>query len=81
MTEARQFKFRSSLARKLQVPGGKTVGDADRLACEGLERHREAVMQTIDATLGELQGLCARMPADGGANVYSLASRVIDLVA
>ncbi len=81
MTEARQFKFRSSLARKLQVSGGKTVGEADRLAREGLERHREAVMQTIDATLGELQGLCAGMPADGGATVYRLASSVIDLVA
>ncbi len=81
MIQVRQFKFRSNLARKLQVPGGRTAGDADRLACEGLERHREAVMQTIDATLAELQGLCVRMPADGGEHVYRLASTVIDLVA
>ena len=81
MIEARQYKFRSGLARKLQAPGGMTVGEADRRACEGLERHREAVMQTIDVTVGDLQGLCARTPADGGADVYRLASSVIDLVA
>ena len=81
MIVARQYKFKSGLARKLRAPGGMTVGEADRRASEGLERHREAVMQTIDATLGELQGLCARMPPDGGENVYILASSVIDLVA
>jgi len=81
VTEARQFKFQSSLARKLEVPGGRSVGEADRLAREGLETHRLAVMQTVDATLVQLVGLCAEMPADAGKSVYTLASRVIDLVA
>lgn len=81
MTQARQFKFRSALAQKLRIPGGRTVGEADRLASEGLESHREAVMQTIDAILAEMEDISARMPADAGADVYALASKVIDLVA
>lgn len=81
MTEARQFKFSSSLSRKLQVPGGRTVGEADRLAREGLEVHRESVMRTIDVTLAELEDLSTARPADAGTQVYALASKVIDLVA
>lgn len=79
MTEARTFKVKSSLARKLQDPGGRLVRDADRMAREGLEAHRGTIMETIDATLAELERLAAETPDDAGPRVYALASAVIDL--
>lgn len=79
MSEARTYKVKSPLARKLCEPGGRTVQDATRLAVQELGAHREAVMVTIGATLDELDAVAASRSNEAGPRVYQLASMIIDL--
>lgn len=60
-------------------PGGRLVRDADRLAREALNTHREDVMATVAITLDALEAICTEAPDDAGPRVYALASSVTDL--
>ena len=79
MSQVRTYKVKSPLAKQLDEPGGRTVGDATRLATHELEAHREAVMTTITATLDELDALASAAEDGTGPRVYRLASAIIDL--
>lgn len=79
MSDVKISKVTSSLARQVFEPGGRTVRDAVRLAGAGLEDHREAVMETIGATLDELEAVATVAAPDAGPRVYQLASVIIDL--
>ncbi|WP_421729645.1 chemotaxis protein CheE [Brevundimonas sp.] len=79
MTEARTFKVVSPLARQVMEPGGRHVRDAERLAGEALNTHRDDVMATIATTLDTLQALCVEAPDGAGPRVYELASSIIDM--
>jgi hypothetical protein len=81
VSEARTFKVKSSLSKQLFEPGGRLVRDAERLAGEALDTHRDEAMAMITATLDELEGVCAAAAEGSGPQVYSLGARVIDLAA
>ncbi len=76
MTEAKIFKHRSSLAKKMAVPGGKAIDDALQAAETALETHREAAMHSLHATLTRLDGLCA---ARDRKQVYVEAAALLDM--
>lgn len=79
MTEAVITRIRTSLAKQMVQPGGRTLADAERRAEERLVRHRPDVMAEIETAIGELEGLCAARPDGAEAEVYRVASRVLDL--
>lgn len=81
MSEARTFKVKSSLAKQLFEPGGRLVREAERLAGEALNTHRDEAMAMISATLDELETVCAEAAEGSGPQVYTLGARVIDLAA
>lgn len=81
MSEARTFKVKSSLSRQMFEPGGRLVRDAERLAGEALNTHRDEAMAMVAAALDELEAVCSEAAADSGPRVYGLGARVIDLAA
>jgi len=85
VTQARTFKVKSPLARQMLEPGGRLVRDAERLASEALEGHRDDVMATVAAALDALDAVYAagvgrgQAAGDAGPRIYELASSIIDL--
>jgi len=77
--EARTLKIKTSLAQQMAQPGGRTLADVERRANERLGRHKAEVMAEIEAAVAGLEGVCASPPAAAAAEVYRLASRVLDL--
>ena len=76
MTEAKVFQYQSPLARKMAVPGGKSI-DAALNAAEGaLETHREAVMHALELILADLEAACARR---AGEAIYERAAALLDM--
>lgn len=59
MTEARTLKIKTTLARQMAQPGGRTVADIERRANERLDRHRDDVMVTVAGTITELELVAA----------------------
>lgn len=78
MTEARTLKIKTSLARQMAQPGGRTVADVERRANERLERHREDVMITVAGTVTELELVAAAAAPGSEPQVYRLASSLLD---
>lgn len=78
MTEARTLKIKTSLARQMAQPGGRTIADVERRANERLERHREDVMTTVAGTITELELVVATAAPNSEAQVYRLASSLLD---
>lgn len=76
MSEARTFRYKSNLARKMAEPGGKLIDDALNAAESGLESHREAAMQSLGVMLTDLDATCARR-AQG--EVYGQAAALLDM--
>lgn len=76
MTEARTFKHRSSLAKKMAVPGGKPIDSALRAAETALETHRDAAMRTLDDILIELE---ASLEARDRDQIYVQAAAMLDM--
>ncbi|MBN9481187.1 MAG: hypothetical protein J0I52_13175 [Bordetella sp.] len=79
MTEPVITKIRTSLSRQMAQPGGRPMSEAERRADERLGRHKVEVMAEIEAAVAGLESLCAERPAAPAAEIYRLASRVLDL--
>lgn len=77
MTEARTLKIKTTLARQMAQPGGRTVADVERRANERLERHRDDVMTTVGGTITELELVVAAAALDSEPQVYKLASTLL----
>ena len=78
MTEARTLKIKTTLARQMAQPGGRTVADVERRANERLERHRDDVMTTVAGTITELELVAAAAAPGSEPQVYKLASSLLD---
>ena len=78
MTEARTLKIKTTLARQMAQPGGRTVADVERRANERLDRHRDDVMTAVAATIAELEQVAAAAAPGTEAQVYKLASSLLD---
>lgn len=78
MTEARTLKIKTTLARQMAQPGGRTLADVERRANERLERHRDDVMITIAGTITELELVVAAAAPDSEPQIYRLASSLLD---
>jgi len=78
VTEARTLKIKTTLARQMAQPGGRTIADVERRANERLERHRDDVMTTIAGTITELELVVAAAAPDSEPQVYRLASSLLD---
>lgn len=82
MSEARKFKVETRLAMHAFRPGGMTVADALRRADAALEVMRNPCIETIDASIAEIEQRYG--PAAVGreeqsfADLYSLSSKIID---
>lgn len=79
MTEVRTTKVRSTLARQLSRPGGRTVADAERLADAGLQSHKTGVLEDLGRLIGQLETLCAAAAPEGRDRVYVLAAALVDM--
>lgn len=78
MTDVRLTKVRTSLARKMAQPGGRTVAEAERRANEGLALHRDDVMVTIQSGIAQLEKLVAEASPERQGQVYPLAAGLLD---
>ncbi|MGH7028167.1 chemotaxis protein CheE [Brevundimonas sp.] len=78
MTEARTLKVKTTLARQMAQPGGRTVAEVERRANERLERHRDDVMTTVAGTVTELELVCMAAAPGSEPDVYRLASSLLD---
>lgn len=78
MTEARTLKIKTSLARQMAQPGGRTLADVERRANERLERHRDDVMTTVAGTITELERVVAAAAPGSEPQIYRLASSLLD---
>lgn len=78
MTDARTFKYRTNLARKMSAPGGRTVADAVIKAEAGVERHRAGAMASVHETLAALEAVVAAR-GEGGQGIYDLAASMLDM--
>lgn len=76
MTEAKVFKYRTNLARKMSAPGGRSVGEALVAADDALAHHRDAAMEGLGAMLTRLEDACG---ARRQAEIYGHAAALLDL--
>lgn len=79
VTAPKVYKVETSLARQMAQPGGRTLIEAERRAQERLVRHESEVMAEIEAAVAALETLCAARPDGASAEVYRLATGVLDL--
>lgn len=79
MTHSTSVKIRSSLSRKMAVPGGRTVADALVRAEKGLEGHREAGLETMESLLAWLEAAVSAGTAESAGDVYRVAAELLDL--
>ena len=79
MTELRFSKIKSSLARKMAVPGGRTVAEAVKQAEAGLESHREEGMRALAISLARLETACVARAPGSEPQVYELAAALLDM--
>lgn len=79
MTTVKITRSKSSLSRKMAVPGGRTVQEAIALAEKGLEGHREAGLARIASLLVQLEEATALRGPDSHATIYSLAAELLDM--
>lgn len=79
MTTVKITRSKSSLSRKMAVPGGRTVQEAIALAEKGLEGHREAGLASIASLLVQLEEATALRAPDSHAGIYSLAAELLDM--
>lgn len=79
MTEAKKLKIKTSLALKMERPGGRSFQEIAQRADGNLEGHREAVMAIVAERVEALEALCARQDPCAGGAVYALASEIVDL--
>lgn len=77
--DVRTLTIKTSLAKQMAQPGGRTLVDVERRANERLARHRSEVMAEIEAATATLEAICATRPDASAGEVYRLASRVLDL--
>ena len=78
VTEARTLKIKTTLARQMAQPGGRTLADVERRANERLERHREDVMITVAGAVTELELVAAAAAPGTEPQVYKLACSLLD---
>ncbi|NJC39811.1 hypothetical protein GGQ87_000069 [Brevundimonas alba] len=76
MTEAKVFKYRTNLARKMSAPGGRSVEEALGAADSALAHHRDAAMEALGVILSRLEEACA---ARRQAEIYDGAAALLDL--
>jgi hypothetical protein len=79
VTEPRLSKIKSSLARKMAAPGGRTVAEAVSCAEAGLESHREEGMRALAITLAQLETVCALREPGSEPKVYERAAALLDM--
>ena len=79
MSDVRTTKIKSTLARQLARPGGRTLAEAQRLAETGLQSHKAGVMEDLGRLIGQLETLCAAAAPEGRDRVYVLAAALVDM--
>ena len=79
MTEAKTFKYKTNLARKMSAPGGRTVADAVARADRGLEHHRAAAMADLADRVSVLEAVCAAQAPGSEPGVYEQAAALLDM--
>ena len=79
MSDVRTTKVKSTLARQLARPGGRTLAEAQRLAETGLQSHKAGVMEDLGRLIGQLETLCAAAAPEGRDRVYVLAAALVDM--
>lgn len=78
MTEARITTIQTTLSKQMAKPGGRTIVDMERRANERLNRHKGDVMQAIAETITKLEALALAQSEASQAQVYLLASSLLD---
>lgn len=79
MSQARVTQIKSSLASKMERPGGRTVRELTRRADEAVEQYRERVMAMISEHLVSLGQLCAQADEVAAVQIYAVASGIVDV--
>ena len=83
MSAARPPKMvcvRSSLSRQMaSADGGRTVGEAERMANTALAAQRDQALRTLAATVQRLDALCAAGAPGTEPQVYALGTALLDI--
>lgn len=79
MSVVKLSRSRSTLSRKMAVPGGRTIEEALALAEAGLNSHRQAGMSKISGLMSELEAASAQQAVQRQADIYPLAAQILDL--
>lgn len=79
MSSSTSVKIKSSLSKKMAVPGGRTVAEALAKAESGLDSHREAGLATMADRLAWLEAAVTARAPDSGAEVYRVAADLLDM--
>lgn len=78
MTDVRSTKIKSSLARKMAAPGGRTVAEAIARAEKGLESHRDEALRRAADHLDQLESVARERGEGSDTRTYELASAILD---
>lgn len=78
MTEARVTKIKTSLAKQMAQPGGRTVAEVERRANERLNRHKSEVMDSIGERISELETLAQAKVEGTRIKIYAVAKGLLD---
>jgi hypothetical protein len=79
VTDARTFKYRTNLARKMSAPGGRSIADAVARADAGLEQHRTAAMAALVDCVAALEASCEAQSPGSERGVYDRAAALLDM--
>jgi len=79
VTDAKTFKYRSNLARKMSAPGGRSVADAVARADSGLDQHRAAAMAGLVDGVAALETSCVAQSPGSEKGVYDQAAALLDM--
>lgn len=79
MSSSTSVRIKSSLSKKMAVPGGRTVAEALSKAQAGVTSHRQAGLATMADQLAWLEATVAARTPDSGAAVYRVAAELLDM--
>lgn len=72
-------KVHTSLQRQMARPGGRLIVEAESRANQALEGQRDHVFSLLSANIDAVDTLCIGRPADAPAQIYALASAMVDM--
>jgi hypothetical protein len=79
MTKPTIRKVHTSLQRQMARPGGRLIAEAESRANQALDAQRDHVFDLLVINIDAIDALCDGRPDDAPAQIYALASAMVDM--